>query len=145
MLRDTHFAMTRTTRTDPWLARLCAGAFVLALVGCHGGSARLEGKWRGVRTDGVAPESLVSATAFASGTEIDFHGNAITIKTPKDTQTGKYKVIREDKASIVIVTDRDGPDDKQTFTFDGEKMMKWAILEGKTITFMKEPDDAGTK
>ena len=87
--------------------------------------------------EGVAPEAQAAANAFATDTEIDVKGDAITVITPKEKQTGTYKVVREDKGQVVIVTDKDGPDDAQTFTMVDDKTLRWSVLEGKTITFVR--------
>jgi hypothetical protein len=117
-------------------------ALALALVGLcacsHKGSARLEGRWKGTRADGVAPELQSAANAFATQTEIDVRGDAISVTTPKEKQTGTYKVVKEDKGAVTIVTDKDGPNDAQVFTFVDDKTMRWTVLEGKTITFARQ-------
>jgi hypothetical protein len=130
---------------DARRARARGAALILALMMASGlvacgrsGAPRLEGHWKGTRADGVSSEAQAAANAFATQTEIDVKGDLITVVTPKDHQAGKYKVVREDKSQIVIVTDKDGPDDAQTFTFVDDKTMKWTVLEGKTITFVKE-------
>ncbi|HEY8040525.1 MAG TPA: hypothetical protein VIF15_12055, partial [Polyangiaceae bacterium] len=70
-------------------------ALVALAVACHrGGSARLEGHWRGVRAEGVGAESQSAANAFATGTELEVKGDAITVSTPRDKQSGKYKVVK---------------------------------------------------
>jgi hypothetical protein len=112
-------------------------AALLAACG-HGGSARLEGHWRGVRAEGVPSDAQSPANAFATGTELDVKGDAITVSTPRDRQSGRYRVVKEDKASLVITTDKDGLDEPQTFTFLDAKTMRWAVLEGKAIVFVKE-------
>jgi hypothetical protein len=120
---------------------LRALALVLLAAGmcaCRSGSARLEGKWRGKSAEGVAPEAQSAANSFAIDTEIDVRGDAITVITPRDKQSGTYKVLKEDKAQVTIVTDKDGPNDAQTFTFDGDKTMRWSVADGKTITFVRE-------
>jgi hypothetical protein len=118
---------------------------VLSLAACgHSGSARLEGRWKGKSAEGVPPEAQAAANAFATDTEIDFHGDEISVVTGKDKQTGTYKVVREDKTQVTIVTDKDGPNDAQTFTLDGDKMLKWNVLDGKTITFARAPSGAST-
>jgi hypothetical protein len=109
-----------------------------ALVGCgHDGSARLEGKWKGKSAEGVQPEAQSAANTFAADTEIDVKGDEITIITPRDKQVGTYKVVREDKAHVTIVTDKDGPNDAQTFTLVDDRTLKWNVLDGKTITFTR--------
>jgi hypothetical protein len=114
-------------------------AALAAAAACHGGgAAKLQGHWRGVRAEGVAAESLAAANAFATGTQLDVKGDAITVTTPKDKQSGRYKVVRQDKSTITITTDRDGPGDPQTFTFVDEKTMRWAVLEGRSIVFARQ-------
>jgi hypothetical protein len=119
--------------------------FALALVlgslcACgHRGSARLEGRWKGTRAEGVAPEAQAAANAFATSTVIEVKGDAIAVTTGQDRQSGTYKIVHEDKGSVTIVTDRDGPDDAQVFSFVDDKTMKWTVLEGKTITFARQP------
>ncbi|MEO9234204.1 MAG: hypothetical protein ABI421_12780 [Polyangiaceae bacterium] len=115
---------------------LCLAACVS---GCHkAGSPRLEGKWRGGKAEGVLPASQAAATQFALDTELDFNADNITVRTPSSKQSSKYKVVREDKRSIIIETTADGPGDPQTFTFDDERNMRWQILPGKTVSFVKE-------
>jgi hypothetical protein len=117
-------------------ALLCSATL---LVGCHkAGSARLEGKWRGGKAEGVLPASQAAATQFALDTELTFEGENITVRTTSSKQSAKFKVVREDKRSIIIETDRDGPNDPQTFTFDDERNMRWQIMPGKTLSFVKE-------
>jgi hypothetical protein len=115
------------------------GAGLSALVACHGdGAPRLQGKWRGVRAEGVTPETVAAANAFATATELEVKGDAITVTTPKDKQSGRYKVVKQDKALLVITTDKDGADDPQTFTFVDDKTVRWAVLDGKSIVFAKQ-------
>ncbi len=111
---------------------------LLALCACgHGGSARLEGRWKGKIAEGVSPDAQSAANAFAAEAEIDVRGDEITVITSRDKQTGSYKVIREDKSQVTIVTDKDGPNDTQTFTLVDDKTLKWNVLDGKTITFTR--------
>ena len=113
-----------------------AALAALSLCACgHGGSARLEGRWKGKSAEGVSPEAQAAANAFAAETEIDVRGDEITVITAREKQTGTYKVLREDKAQVTIVTDKDGPNDAQTFTLVDDKTLKWNVLDGKTITF----------
>jgi hypothetical protein len=120
-------------------ARVALAAFaMLATVACgEKGSARLEGRWKGRSAEGVAAEAQAAASAFVADTELDVHGDEITIVTPRDKQTGKYKVVREDRTQVTIVTDKDGPNDSQTFTFVDEKTLRWSVQDGKTITFTR--------
>ena len=112
------------------------GAFTLA--GCaHGGSKRLEGRWRGVKASGVVAEAQVRANDFATATQLEFKGDSITVTFPNEKQVGKFRVVSEEATSVDIVTDRDGAEDRATFSFAGDGTMEWAVSEGKTITFAK--------
>src|ERR1019366_1985864 len=124
----------------PRLARASLmGAILSVVAACHGdGAPRLQGKWRGVRAEGVTPDTVVAANAFATATEIEVKGDAITVTTPKDKQSGRYKVVKQDKTMLVITTDKDGADDPQTFTFVDEKTVRWAVLDGKSILFARQ-------
>ena len=116
------------------LVTLAAGAS-----GCKkAGSPRLEGKWRGSKAEGILPSAQQTANQFAMDTELTFEGDTVTVHTNDGKQTAKYKVVREDKRSIIIETDRDGPNDQQTFTFDSDRTMRWQIMPGKTVSFAKE-------
>jgi hypothetical protein len=121
------------------LARLPVLGATLALVsGCHGdGAARLQGTWHGVRAEGVAADALASANAFALGTELDVKGDALVVTTPSDTQSGRYRVVKQDRTTLVITTDKDGADAPQTFVFVDDKTLRWVVLEGKAIVFVR--------
>ena len=124
------------------LALPLAGALGLGLAACkHASSAKLEGRWRGTKAEGVNADVQVQADAFATGTEIEVKGESIAITTPvaKTKQTGKYRVMKEDKTVVVLYTEADGPTDSQTFTFVDDKTMKWGVVDGKTITFKRLP------
>jgi len=125
--------------TVPFARASLFGAILSVVAGCHGdGAPRLQGKWHGVRAEGVAAETLTSANAFATGTEMDVKGDAITVTTPKDKQSGRYRVVKQDKTMLIITTDKDGADDPQTFTFVDDKTVRWAVLDGKSIVFAKQ-------
>ena len=110
-----------------------------ALAGCKkGGAARLEGHWRGIKATGVPSEQLPSANLFAAGMELDFHNELVSVHTGSEKQSGKFRVVGEDKASVTIVTDQDGPNDRQTFLFTDDKTMEWAVMPGKTIQFVRQ-------
>jgi hypothetical protein len=112
--------------------------FALGVCACgHDGSARLEGKWKGKSAEGVTPEAQAAANAFAAETEIDVRGDEITVITSRDKQSGTYRVLHEDKSQVTIVTDKDGPNDAQTFTLVDDRTLKWNVLDGKTITFTR--------
>jgi hypothetical protein len=120
--------MNGVVRGTPWIA--------LLLVACEGvGSARLQGHWRGVRVEGTTGEA---PTAFALATEIHVDGSAMTVTSPDQTQSGRYRVVREDATTVVLVTDADGPGAAHTFTFGDDGTMRWAVLPGKSIVFAHE-------
>ena len=121
----------------PRFACLAIAANMLA--GCNrGGSPRLEGKWQGVRAEGVSGSASGAADQFAQGTDIEVKGSTITVETPKDKQSGHYRVVREDKTTVVIVTDKDGPSAPQGFVFTDNKTMKWIVRDGKSIVFQRQ-------
>jgi hypothetical protein len=113
---------------------------IFAATGCkHSGSAKLEGRWRGTRAEGVSPAVQEAANTFATQTEIVARGNLITISTPgsKGPQA-TYVVDDENKNTLVLHTDKDGVTNKETFSFENEgKTMTWRVGEGRTIIFTK--------
>jgi hypothetical protein len=132
--------MSRHPLVRASFAAVLASAIVVAALGCGGGgSSRLQGKWRGLRAEGVMPAALAAANAFAAGMMLEVKGDAITVTTPKDKQSGRYHVVKEDKGSVVITTDKDGPTEPQTFTLVDDKTMRWAVDSGQTIVFGKQP------
>ncbi len=113
----------------------------LALAGCtKHASAKLEGRWKGSRVDGVAPEQQAAANAFATGTELIARGNQIAFSTPAQPKSvqATFTVESEDKTSLVLRTDKgDGP---QTLTFsDDGKSMSWQIDGGRRMIFVRSP------
>jgi len=118
--------------------RIAALFLLLAAASCHKGAARLEGHWVGQKATGVSSDEQTAANKFAGQMELDIHADTIVVKTEFEKQTGHFRVVREDKTSVVIVTDEDGPTDEQTFTFDGDKSMKWSVLKDKAIVFAKQ-------
>lgn len=126
-------------RISTLLVKRAALVTLILLAGCHkGGSPRLEGKWRGAKAEGILPASQAAANQFAMDTEVEFVGDQVTVRIPGSKLADKYTVVREDKRSIMIQTDKDGPNDLQTFTFDTERSMRWQILPGMTVSFSKE-------
>jgi hypothetical protein len=110
-------------------------AFVALACACghRAGSPRLEGRWKGVRAEGVPPDTQAVANAFAVDTELEINGDTIAVATRRGgRQSGRFKVVKEGKATVVITTDRDGLDDPQTFTFVDDVTMKWAVFDGKS-------------
>jgi hypothetical protein len=110
----------------------------LPMLGCK--HSRLEGHWKGAGVEGVAPEAQKIATDFATGMELEFKKDTLTIHTSKDTQTGKFTVVKDEKSAITIHADKDDPNDPSTFTFVDDATMKWTLANGKpaAITFKKQ-------
>jgi hypothetical protein len=117
---------------------LLLGMLLAAAVGCDDGASRLKGRWRGVRAEGLASEAAEAGNAFATGTVLEVKDEAITVTTPKDKQSGRYKVVKQDKATVVITTDNDGPSEPQTFTFVDDRTMRWAVPDAGAIIFQKQ-------
>jgi hypothetical protein len=126
--------------------QVLAIAFGLSLasaMGCsHPGSAKLEGRWRGTRAEGVTAGAQEAANAFALQTEIVAHGDKITVSTPgAKGQPTTYVVDDENKTTIVLHTDKDGVANKETFAFSDEgKTLTWRLGEGRTLIFQKQKE-----
>ena len=110
-------------------------ALAALAMGCPApsGSERLEGRWIGLRAEGTTADTLAAANAFARDLEFDFHRDTLTVKTTTSTQSGLYRVVRQDAAKVVITTDRDGPGREQTFLFASDRTMRWAVHEDRVI------------
>jgi hypothetical protein len=110
----------------------------LALGGCH--HSRLEGHWKGAGVEGVGPEAQKVASDFATAMELDFKKDVVTLKTAKDTQTGKFTVVKDDKNAVVIHADKDDPNEAQTFTIVDDGTIKWTVNgpRAAAITFKKQ-------
>ncbi len=116
-----------------------AAALLCFCSGCKHGSQRLEGRWKGTKADGVGSEQQINANVFATGTEIIAKGDQIAVTTPlgKPMQA-TYTVDSEDKNTVVIRTDKDGPNARETFTFtDDGNTMTWKIDAGRSMTFTR--------
>jgi hypothetical protein len=126
------------------LVPLIVIAAIASAVGCkRPGSARLEGHWRGTRAGGVVAGAQDGANAFASQTEIIARGTQIAVSFPSSRpQQGTFVVDEENKTTLVLHTEKDGPAARETFVFgeDG-RTMTWRLGDGRTITFekVKEP------
>jgi hypothetical protein len=111
-------------------------AVLLVAIGCKHPTSKLEGRWRGLKADGVPDGVLLQANAFATATEIIAAGNQIAIITPAGRNPpANYVVDKEDATTVVIHTDRDG--NAETFTFDRADTMVWKIDAQRSITFKK--------
>lgn len=111
-------------------------ALALGAGACKKGSKRLEGTWKGTRTDGVASEAQSAADRWATQLQMDFKGDSLTVTTGGGPSTSRYRVVREDKGSIVIVTDADATE--ETLAFENDTTMKWTVQPGKTVTLAKQ-------
>lgn len=123
-------------------------ALGFAAFGCQKtASERLLGKWHGTKADGVVSDVLPQATEAAQGMELEFKKDVVTIKPAKDKDalTARYFVLREDRRSVVVVTEKDGARDEQTITLDTDDTMRWQVLTGKTITFERVDEKKGGK
>lgn len=124
---------------------LAVGALSVALtatMGCRHPGSKLEGHWRGTRAEGVGAGAQDAANAFATHTEILAKGASLTITTPGAApQQASFVVDSENPTTVVVHTDKDGVDKKETFAFSDEgKTMVWRLGEGRTITFQRQKD-----
>ncbi|WP_394835285.1 hypothetical protein LVJ94_53190 [Pendulispora rubella] len=112
---------------------------LLLAIGCHkSGEQKLEGHWRGTKVQGVAPEQEAAATAFATATEMEFRDGKVSVKTPGDQSSSAFKVVRQEKNTVVVITEYDGAKEPQTFVFVDDDTMQWTVLEGKRMTLRRE-------
>ncbi len=116
--------------------RTAALCLLLLVVGCHKASSKLEGHWTGQSVRGVSNDEAQGATRFASETALDFKGDTVTVKTEYEKLSGHYRVVREDKTTIVLTTDEG--DAEQTLVLEGDKTLVWAIEKDKKIVFAKQ-------
>ncbi len=119
-----------------------------AVLGCQKtASERLLGKWHGTKADGVVSDVQGPANDAARGMELEFKKDVVTIRPAKDKDplTARYFVLREDRRSVVVVTEKDGARDEQTITLDSDDLMRWQVLQGKTITFERVPGEKDKK
>ena len=116
------------------------GLAAAAAVACRtpASSDRLEGRWIGVRAEGAGAEGVPAANAFASSIELEFRRNQIFVTSARQSQAGRYEVVREDANAVVVTTERDGPTHPQTFTFQPTDTMRWHVLDGRSILFARE-------
>ncbi|MFO0671867.1 MAG: hypothetical protein U0235_19965 [Polyangiaceae bacterium] len=122
-------------------AAILCFALSAAVAGCQKtASERLVGKWHGVKAEGVLPDLQQSANEAAQGMELEFKKDTVTLRAAKDKDpmASKYVVLREDKRSVVLVTEQDGAANEQTLTLDDDTTMRWQVLQGKTITFNRD-------
>lgn len=105
--------------------------------GCrHPGSAKLEGRWKGLRAEGVGTDVLPSANAFAAASEILVRGDEITFSTPSARNVrATYVVDKEDASSVILHTDKDST--SETFDFKDAKTLSWRVDDKRSIIFKK--------
>jgi hypothetical protein len=125
----------RATRLGAWSLLV---ALTLGLGGCSHGSSRLAGRWRGLHPEGVSPLVGEATMAFATHTRLEVKGDTLTLTTPDQTRTDRYRVVLEDASKTVISTASDGEKSTETFSFSDAKTMRWAVAPGVSILFTKE-------
>lgn len=107
---------------------------------CGGKGARLEGSWTGVKAEGVSTEAQAAADDFAKDMKLTFKGDEVTVRSPRETSSTKFKIQSAEPTKIVVVTTKDGPTEPQTFTFKDAKdtTLRWRILPETTIVFQRD-------
>ena len=120
-----------------WVLVACA-SFTSA--GCGGKGARLEGTWSGVKAEGVTAEAQAAADDFARDMKLTFKGDEVTVRSPRDTSSTKFKIQSATPTQIVVVTVNDGPNEAQTFLFKDAKdtTLRWKVLPEATIVFQHD-------
>lgn len=109
---------------------------VVATAACSRGSKRLEGTWRGTRTNGVEGQVQSSADRWATQLQMEFKGERLTVTTGHAASSSRYRVVREDKGSIVIVTEAERTE--ETLSFENDTTIVWTVQTGKTVTLAKQ-------
>ena len=124
------------------MRKLVLALAIAGSIGCKHPGSKLEGHWKGTRAEGVGLASQEAANAFATQTEITAKGTTITITTPgAKPQTATFVVDSENPNTVVVHTDKDGADKKETFGFTDEgKTMTWRMGDGRTLTFQRQKD-----
>jgi hypothetical protein len=117
-----------------WVA---LASVAVGLAACRHPS-RLEGHWKGTKAAGVSGDEPAPANAYPAAMELEVKGDQIKVTTPRESQTGTFKVVKDESSTIVITTDKDGPESRESFTFVNDKTMKWTVMDGKTIVFERE-------
>jgi uncharacterized protein (TIGR03067 family) len=122
--------------------KLVLALAIAGSIGCKHPSSKLEGHWKGTRAEGVGAGAQDAANAFATQTEITAKGTTITITTPgAKPQAATFVIDSENPSTVVVHTDKDGAEKKETFGFADEgKTMVWRLGEGRSITFQRVKD-----
>lgn len=125
--------VTRLTR------RIALVVLLSAAAACNKGNApKLEGRWRGIKATGVAPDQLTAANLFASKMELEFRGALVSVHDGDDKQSSPFHVVSDDKGTVVIAADADGPQSRESFTFSDDRTIDWVVGPSKTIQFVHE-------
>ena len=72
------------------------------------GSAKLDGRWKGVRVEGVPADRQGRATAFAMATQLLAHDNRISIAVPGAADESTYVVEKETDTQVIVRSAVDG-------------------------------------
>lgn len=126
----------RTRHKRCALLLVLATGLVVATAACARGSKRLEGTWRGTRTNGVEGQVQSSADRWATQLQMEFKGERLTVTTGYATSSSRYRVVRENKGSIVIVTEAERTE--ETLSFEDDTTIVWTVQNGKTVTLAKQ-------
>lgn len=101
------------------------------------GSAKLDGRWKGVRTEGASAERRGRANAFAMGTQLLAHENRISIAVPGAAEEATYVVEKETDEEIVVRSEADGAAPSETFEISKDgATLKWRV-DDRSIVFAK--------
>jgi hypothetical protein len=107
---------------------------LLVLEACRGGGpSKLQGRWQGVRAEGVDPEAQAASDEFATSLSMEFKGDVVSVATATEKQSGRYAVVNEDKGMVVIAIADDAGDERETFTLVDDRTVKWSIGDTKRI------------
>ncbi len=140
-LARTSFTQRRTSgtlgrmRARPWILLLMVLTSVPA---CRReGSAKLDGRWKGVRVEGASADRRGRANAFATGTQLLARENRISIAVPGAAEEATYVVEKETDELVVVRSEADGAAPSETFELSKDgTTLKWRV-DDRSIVFAK--------
>lgn len=104
------------------------------------GSAKLDGRWKGVRVEGASADRRGRANAFATSTQLLARGNRISIAVPGAAEEATYVVESETDGKLVIRSEADGAAASETFELSEDgSTLTWHVDE-RSIVFAKLQD-----
>lgn len=118
--------------------RIAAVVAWVAVAACAPPRERWEGDWHGLRAEGPGMSGNESVAAYVSDLTLSFRGKYLRIESPDGSQSGIYRVMKEQGDRVVIFTSRDGPEAPQTFELQGEGTLVWHLRGGRRVVLERQ-------